>query len=186
MTALITGGCGCGSVRFEVYCPFLSASYCHCTRCQHRSGSGAAATARAEPGLRPRRRGRRRAARVGPRRRAGEGLLRAVWVCALQLRPGLHRYTGVRLGAVDGEPGVRPASHQFVAYAACWEELPDDGLPRYPEARPGYSRRSLRHRLGGQRDAAVSDAHDEPVAGQRANRVRVELLFAGAPPRQRA
>jgi hypothetical protein len=23
-----------------------------------------------------------------------------------------------------------------VAYAAPWQELPDDGLPRYPEARP--------------------------------------------------
>ena len=42
---------------------------------------------------------------------------------------------GVRLGAVDGDPGVRPQSHSYVAYAAPWEPLPDDGLPRYPEAR---------------------------------------------------
>ena len=48
--AALTGRCGCGTVRFEVDRPFLSASYCHCTRCQHRTGSGAAATARAEPG----------------------------------------------------------------------------------------------------------------------------------------
>ena len=40
---------------------------------------------------------------------------------------------------IDGDPGVRPQSHQFVAYAACWEEIPDDGLPRYPEERPGYA-----------------------------------------------
>ena len=43
---------------------------------------------------------------------------------------------GVRLGTVDGDPGVRPAYHQFIAYAAPWDELADDGLPRFPERRP--------------------------------------------------
>lgn len=42
----------------------------------------------------------------------------------------------VRLGAFDGDPGIRPSAHQFVAYAAPWEPIPDDGLPRHPEARP--------------------------------------------------
>jgi hypothetical protein len=50
--------------------------------------------------------------------------------------PGTTDYVGVRLGAVDGDPGIRPQWRQFVAYAASWEELPDDGLPRYQEARP--------------------------------------------------
>ena len=42
----------------------------------------------------------------------------------------------VRLGVLDGDPGVRPSYRQFVAYAAVWEPLPDDGLPRYAERRP--------------------------------------------------
>jgi len=42
---------------------------------------------------------------------------------------------GVRLGAFDEDPGIRPTVHQFVAYAAAWEPIPDDGLPRYPERR---------------------------------------------------
>ena len=54
--------------------------------------------------------------------------------------PGTTDNTGVRLGAIDSDPGVRPDSRQFVAYAACWEEIPDDGLPRYDETRPGYER----------------------------------------------
>ena len=58
---------------------------------------------------------------------------------ALFSRDRVDDHTGVRLGAVDGDPGVRPQSHAFVAYAAGWEPLPDDGLPRYPEARPGYA-----------------------------------------------
>jgi hypothetical protein len=43
--------------------------------------------------------------------------------------------TGVRLGAFDGDPGIRPEYHQFVEYAAAWEPIPEDGLPRYPEGR---------------------------------------------------
>jgi hypothetical protein len=41
----------------------------------------------------------------------------------------------VRLGTFDGDPGIRPQWRQFVAYAADWEPIPDDGLPRYDEAR---------------------------------------------------
>ena len=43
----------------------------------------------------------------------------------------------VRLAAIDGDPGVRPAAHQFVAYAAPWQPIPDDGLPRFDERIPG-------------------------------------------------
>ena len=43
---------------------------------------------------------------------------------------------GVRLGTIDGDPGIRPQWHQFTAYTAVWEPLPDDGLPRYPERPP--------------------------------------------------
>ena len=46
----------------------------------------------------------------------------------------------MRLGAFDGDPGVRPRAHQFVAYAAPWEPIPDDGLPRFPEQRRRLSR----------------------------------------------
>ncbi len=42
----------------------------------------------------------------------------------------------VRLGALDGDPGVRPSARQFVAYAAPWEDIPDDGLPRFDERLP--------------------------------------------------
>ena len=131
----ITGGCGCGAVRYEVTEPFLSASYCHCTRCQRRTGRGASANARAKPG----------SFRVVQ----GEEHLRA-WApdggfeklfCGLcgsglfSRNPDDHDVVGVRLGSVDGDPGIRPQWHQFVAYAPVWEPVPDDGLPRYPESR---------------------------------------------------
>lgn len=47
----------------------------------------------------------------------------------------------VRLGALDGDPGIRPRYHSFVGSRAPWDVLPDDGLPRHeaanPEADPG-------------------------------------------------
>ncbi len=46
----LTGGCGCGAVRFEISEPLIAAAYCHCTRCQHRTGTGMQATAVIEPG----------------------------------------------------------------------------------------------------------------------------------------
>jgi hypothetical protein len=44
--------------------------------------------------------------------------------------------SGVRLGTFDQDPGVRPSHRNFVAYAAVWEPIPEDGLPRYPESKP--------------------------------------------------
>ncbi len=42
-----SGGCLCGRVRFELSEPVPdNAGYCHCTRCQGRTGSGASAQAR--------------------------------------------------------------------------------------------------------------------------------------------
>jgi hypothetical protein len=131
----LTGGCGCGAVRFEVTTPLRSAGYCHCTRCQHRTGAAAAANARAEPG--------------SFRIVAGEDRLRAwkppdgaeKWFCGdcgsalFSRHPADESIVGVRLGAFDSDPGVRPSYRQFVAYAAPWEHIPDDGLPRFPERR---------------------------------------------------
>jgi len=41
----------------------------------------------------------------------------------------------VSLGVIDGDPGILPSFRQFVAYAAPWEPIPDDGLPRFDERR---------------------------------------------------
>jgi DNA-3-methyladenine glycosylase I len=41
----------------------------------------------------------------------------------------------IRLGALDGDPGIRPQYHTFVASRAPWDEITDD-LPQYPGALP--------------------------------------------------
>ena len=40
----------------------------------------------------------------------------------------------VRLGTFDGDPGIRPEKRNYVANAAVWEPIPDDGLPRFDES----------------------------------------------------
>lgn len=132
----LTGGCGCGAVRFEVTEPLVGATYCHCTRCQRRTGTAASASGATVPGSFRFVQGEDRAKAWKP-----EGGFEK-WFCgdcgsALFSRDPEHpERVGVRLGAIDGDPGVRPRAHQFVAYAASWEPLPDDGLPRFPERRP--------------------------------------------------
>jgi Glutathione-dependent formaldehyde-activating enzyme len=42
---------------------------------------------------------------------------------------------GIRMGTFDTDPGIRPSVRAFVADAAAWEPIPDDGLPRHSHSR---------------------------------------------------
>lgn len=133
---VLTGECGCGAVKFEIDEPLLAAAYCHCTRCQRRSGTATQASARLAPGSLRVVQGEDRLRGWAP-----EGGLEKVFCgdCGSALLgrdPETGKISIVRLGAIDGDPGIRPQAHQFVAYAAPWEPLPDDGLPRFDERAP--------------------------------------------------
>jgi hypothetical protein len=136
MAAVLTGHCVCGGVRFEITQPLGTAAYCHCTRCQRRTGTAASAQAPLAPG--------------SLRLVAGEELVGAWqppdgWAKLFCTRCGSALFSrspedparmSVRLGVIDGDPGVRPALRHHVATAAPWEALPDDGLPRHADAAP--------------------------------------------------
>ena len=132
----LTGQCLCGGVRFELTEPPVGASYCHCTRCQRRTGTGSSAQARIVPGSVRVLAGEELVAGYRP----PDGFVKefcsqcgsALW----SRDPADGEIAGVRLGVFDQDPGVRPQARQFVAYAAPWEPIPDDGLPRFPERRP--------------------------------------------------
>ena len=123
-------------MRFEVTEPLVSASWCHCTRCRRRTGSSASPNARIAPG----------SLRIA----SGEELVRCYQPpdgfakcfcseCGSQLwsrSPDDPDVISIRLGAFDDDPGIRPMWRQFVAYAAPWDPIPDDGLPRHDERRP--------------------------------------------------
>jgi hypothetical protein len=132
----LTGGCGCGAVRFEISEPLVGAAYCHCTRCQHRTGTAASASARMAPGSLTVTAGEQQLRAWSP----GDGFEKLFCGDCGSALFGRNPKSGdiviVRLGAFDGDPGVRPAVRQFVAYAAPWEPIPDDGLPRFDERMP--------------------------------------------------
>jgi hypothetical protein len=133
---MLTGGCMCGGVRFELTEAPVSAVYCHCTRCQRRTGTAASISAMVAPGSLTILQGEKLLRSWTP----PEGFAKVFCsACGSQLWAQSTvdpEVKAVRFGVFDGDPGVRPSCHQFVAYAAAWEPIPDDGLPRFPERRP--------------------------------------------------
>ena len=131
----LTGGCLCGAVRFEVDRPPVSANYCHCTRCQRRTGTAASAQAVIEPG--------------SLRIVKGEDVVRAFrppdgWAKLFCSECGSALFSRhqadpakmtTRMSAFDSDPGIRPQARYHVATAAVWEPIPDDGLPRHDGGR---------------------------------------------------
>jgi len=133
----VTGGCLCGAVRFELSQPVTAAGYCHCRRCQKRTGTSSSAQARIDGRTFKLLRGREL---VQAWRHPDGGFEKCFCrECGAHLfsrNPDDAAQMSVRLSAFDGDPGVRPSWRAFVAYAAPWEPVPDDGLERHLEARP--------------------------------------------------
>jgi hypothetical protein len=130
----LTGGCMCGGVRFELSEPLLGALFCHCKRCQRRTGTGVSTTALTAPGSYRTVIGEELIGRWDP---GDGGYVKAFCsTCGSQLfttNPENPDILAIRMGALDDDPGIRPAAHQFVDYAPAWAPVPDDGLPRFPE-----------------------------------------------------
>jgi hypothetical protein len=134
----LAGGCLCGGVRFELTERPSSAGYCHCTRCQRRTGTGSSVQARV----------------VGSAVRVLHDDELRWWrhpeggfekgfcgVCGSHLfsrNPDDPEQMSVRLGAFDGDPGIRPGFRAHVATAAAWEPIPDDGLERFEGPTPRF------------------------------------------------
>ena len=131
----LSGGYLCGAVRFEITAPLSAAGYCHCTRCQRRTGAAASANARLAPGSLVFLAGEDRVRGWTP----PDGFEKRFCAdCGSQLfnrDPADPSVVGVRLGTLDGDPGIRPQYRQHVATAAAWEPLPEDGLPRFARGR---------------------------------------------------
>lgn len=131
---VIGGGCLCGSVRYEVRGKFLRANHCHCSRCRRHSGAATGTQGRVR--------------QEDFTLLSGESLIRVYApvdgaVKAFCSRCGSSLFGGtwpegpevsIRLGTLDGDPGIRPQCHTFVASKAPWHEILDD-LPQYPGPR---------------------------------------------------
>lgn len=132
----LTGSCLCGEVRFELRGPFLRASHCHCRRCRKHSGGAVGTQGRVR---REDFRLLSGAERLVVYRPAPDAAVKVFCaVCGSSLFGGRWPEgpeISIRLGALDGDPGIRPQYHTFVGSKAPWHEITDD-LPRYPEGPP--------------------------------------------------
>ena len=131
---MLSGGCLCGGIRYEVSGPFVKPAYCHCTQCRKATGSAFAANASL--------------AADGFRIVSGEALLARYESSPGQLRcfcsrcgsPLVKLYTDrpearIRLGSLDDDPHLEMAGHVFTREKAPWYEIRDD-LPRFDTLPP--------------------------------------------------
>lgn len=134
---MLTGGCFCGRVRYEVRAPLRAARCCHCSRCRKAFSGAGSAYAEVEQGAFTWTRGE--GALVRHESVPGWGLA-FCGTCGTTLC-GTHGSAvhGVTLGSVDGDPGVQIEMHIFVGSRAPWDHIggsapqhdafPEGGVP---------------------------------------------------------
>ena len=127
------GTCLCGDVVFRAEGPFAWMSHCHCSRCRKAHGTAYASLA-ATPDLGFSARG------ASARFESSPGFFRCFCARCGSATPGdaADGQRFVPLGGFDGDPGVRPQAHIFVASRAPWFSL-RDALPRFDAYPPGFA-----------------------------------------------
>lgn len=133
---MYTGGCLCGSVRFEISGPIRNIVYCHCSQCRKAQGSAFATN--------------------GIVRESDFKLISGQdKLTAYEATPGQEKFfcricgspimsktesrpdeLRVRLGTIDSDIQERPMAHIFATSKAAWEEISGD-LPQYESYEPG-------------------------------------------------
>jgi hypothetical protein len=131
----MSGSCQCGGVRFEVEGPFLRVTNCHCTTCKKISGGAGTVSGRAPTDAITILEGRKLIETYQPQEGTAKSFCRT---CGSNLFGGgwpASEHTSVRLSAIDSGLEQKPEAHIYVRSLAEWEQLPEDGLPRF-EVRP--------------------------------------------------
>jgi hypothetical protein len=123
-------------VRYELRARFRRANFCHCSRCRKHSGAAALAQGRVPASAFTLLHGREllvnftepgHMAKVFCGR-CGSSLFGGTWPEGPEV--------SVRLGTLDDDPEIRPSYHSFVEDVPAWDQLADDGLPRYSQLPP--------------------------------------------------
>ncbi len=130
---MLRGGCLCGAVRYEIRAAPWTMYHCHCGTCRKASGASFATNLVV----------------------AADDFVVVAGADALgawESSPGKRRHfcrtcgspifsrgeatkaiVSVRAGTVDGDPGLRPSVHAYVASKAPWTDIRDD-LAQKPES----------------------------------------------------
>lgn len=132
---MITGSCLCGAVRYETS-EAGPAFHCHCSRCRKWHGAAFASSVRVPLDALRVTSGEESISRYPSSPGIDRCFCKVCGSSLFTLRRDIGR-AHVRLGTVDGDPGVRPTLHAFVGSKASWFEITDslpqhEGLPTAP------------------------------------------------------
>ena len=129
---MLTGRCLCGGVQYQVSGAPVGMYHCHCAQCRRASGSSFATNVMVPSAQ-------------------FELIAGADLLSRFESSPGKHRHfcsrcgspifsrsqateqlTSVRCGTLDGDPGLRPGVHFYVASKSPWYDICDD-IPQKAE-----------------------------------------------------
>ena len=131
---MLYGRCLCGAVRFQLTAPVIAMTNCHCSMCRHGHGTAFSTYCQVDATTVDVLCGRE----VITRYDASPGAAREFCGrCGAKLFYRAHampEFLWVAAGVIDGDPGVRPDRHVFVASRAPWYPI-TDALLQY-DARP--------------------------------------------------
>lgn len=134
MSSRLHATCYCGAVELEVDDAFVSAFYCHCSRCRRQSGSAFSALGCIEVEKFSITRGAEAVLR-SPETADGHGAVCAHCHARLYAIVRARRYVHLPLGILTDTPSIRPSVHIYVGSKAPWYTICDD-LPQYAELPP--------------------------------------------------
>lgn len=124
---MIEGSCLCGAVRYRAEGLQADASHCHCSMCRKAHGAAFGTYATVTGGRFTWVRGEEFVTRYRSSEKAERTFCSK---CGSTLQFVANGQIDLALGTVDGDPGVRPQSHIFVASKTPWYTITDD-LPQF-------------------------------------------------------
>ena len=136
MTSVVSGGCCCGSIRYEYQGDVGTAGYCHCEDCRRISGSAFGVSVRvAAKGFRVVRGEMKAFTNVGESGRAATRYFCPDCGSPLCTAPALHPETlFIKAGSLDDPALVKPDRQAWTRSRVAWATI-DPGLATYEKNR---------------------------------------------------
>jgi hypothetical protein len=133
LTGLLTGGCLCGAIRYEISTTREEVvDYCHCRQCRAASGAPVLPWIQVPPAS--------FRLTAGQARGFASSAHALRWFCPecggqIYMTDDEGKSVGITLGTLDDPNLVRPTVHGWTSARLAWFDTADD-LPRYPEYPP--------------------------------------------------
>ena len=132
---MLIGSCLCRKVRFEIRGELGSIVYCHCESCRKAQGTAFVVNAPVAEEDFVLTSGTELVAKYESSPGKYRCFCRNCGSPVYSYRASIPSTVRVRLGTLDGDPGLRPVLHSWVGEKAPWFEI-TDGLPQFRTGDP--------------------------------------------------